>query len=269
MGQENKNQQQLDKKERIPEPQNRPATSEPARVGAFVHFIWAAAVVAIFAILAIWVLPLLLAEKVGRDTAGAGREILVRGFEAIAEACKTTVVAHNIYSQTLGQLDQTRKLVVHTQDVDIDFNLERPERKFREMIPWGKATVRLKVMGNRVQFYVPLDELSEKNFVYDRRNHRLTIEVPKLKIDRDLVKVQSDPAKIFEEKNGSWMPFGPDVEQLSLEARSQLENKVILAANNTLVWGEARRAAQKTLEHFFSLMRNSLADNVELQIYLP
>lgn len=247
-----------------------PAAAVPARAGALVHLIWACAFVAVFAILAVWVLPLYLTEKAGRDSATAGREILVRGLDAIAEACRPTVNVHNVISSTIGRLDPTRKLVVHTQNIDVEVNRHGEIRRIWEMIPWSKATVKLKVLDNRVQLYIPFDELSEKNFIFDRRNNSLTIEVPKLKIDREMVMVQSDPAKIFEEKRGSWVPFGVDVEELSYDARSELENEVIRTANkNELMWLAARDAAQKALEQLFSMMRSSLAENVTLQIYLP
>ncbi len=241
------------------------AATPPARTSTLVHFIWASAFVASLAMTIFGLVPMIMAAMAAREA----KAVMVRGFDGLAEALKPGISAHNIYSQTLASSDPTGKVVVHTQDVDVELFKEEEKRIISDLLPWGKANVRLKVMGNRVQYFVPLDKLSATNFVFDRRSNVLTVEVPPVKLDQEMVSVQSNPEKILEEKNGSWLPFGANVEKISLEARSELKDQVILAANHVLIRQQARQAAQAKLEQLFSLMRNSLGENVKLQIYLP
>jgi hypothetical protein len=239
---------------------------------ALVHFIWAIALVSIFAMLIFGLVPMLMTREVvqgGAQLLKDGASFLVRGFDGISEAFKPGVSAHNVYLQTIAAGDQSGKLVVFEQNIDLEIFKEEQMRRFADYIPWGKASVRLKVQGNRVQFYVPLDRLSADNFVFDRRSGVLTVEVPPVVLDQEMVSVQSDPAMILEEKNGSWVPFSTDVEKLSVDARAELKNQVILTANDQRVRDQARQAARAKLEQLFLLMRNSLNQDVKLQIYLP
>ena len=229
------------------------------RSSAWVHFVWAAAFVAVFAITAIWVLPLFMLRELGNQ-----------GVDAIKMALKPSVDAKSIFSQLLGSTDRTRKLVVVTQTVDVELYRENHKRVLNEWFPAGSAWVRVKVLDNQVQFYVPVEEITGQNFVYDDLTRTLRLISPPLRIDREMVSVQSDPAKIIVEEKGSWVPLiGPKVETLRNEAMSELKSEVLRAANHELVSEEARREAQKALDQFFGLLKASLRDDVKLQIQLP
>lgn len=252
------------------------ASDTPHRVSPFVHFIWATAIVAIFAICALWLYPVKTAsdgveggKKILYDVARESKDAIITGLQALAEAFKPSIKVQSIYTQTLGQLDHTRKLVVYTQEVDIEVYKEENKRVLNDWIPWGKANVRMKVMGNKVQFFVPMASLNEQSFSYDRRSRKLLVKVPRVELDKEMVMVQSDPDKMLLEKNGSWLPFGADVEKLNREAMSELKDKVILAANHQLIKEQAQRNAQLAVEQFFSIMSSALSDNVALQICLP
>lgn len=229
------------------------------RSSAWVHFIWAAAFVAVFAITAIWIVPLFMARELGNQ-----------GVDAIRKALKPSVEVKSVFSQLLGSTDRTRKLVVVTQTVDVELYRENHKRVLNDWFPAGSAWVRIKVLDNRVQFYVPVEEITGQNFVYDDLTGTLRVISPPLRIDKEMVSVQSDPEKIIVEEKGSRVPLiGPKVESLRKEAMSELKNEVLKAASHELVKQEAHREAQKALEQFFGLLKASLRDDVKLQIYLP
>ncbi len=231
-----------------------------------VHFIWAVAFVAVFAISAIWVLPLILVK----NTADRSLDAVKGGLDALIMALKPSVEVNTIISRTIGSLSREKKLVVMTQTVDAEITREKLGRTFYEYIPTGTARVRIKALDNRVQFYIPLDELGLERFQYDPSAGILKIFAPPVKIDRDVVFVQSDPAKLLIEAKGSWVPIiGPNVEELRNEVMADLKNEVVMTANQDLLWQEADRQAHKALEDFFQLLKSSLKENVSLQIYLP
>ena len=121
-----------------------------------------------------------------------------------------------------------------------------------------------------MQFYVPVEQITGQNFVYDDLTRTLRLISPALRIDREMVSVQSDPAKIIVEEKGPWVPLiGPKVEALRNEAMAELKSEVLRAASHELVKEEARREAQKALDQFFGMLKASLRDDVKLQIHLP
>ena len=226
---------------------------------AWVHLIWALAFVAVFAISAVWVLPLFMAQKLANT-----------GIDAVKQALKTDVNVNSIVSQMLGQISRQRKLVVLTQKVSVELTREANHRIFKDWVPAGSAWLNLKVLDNQVQFYVPLDQIDISRISFDAATGMLQIFAPPVKIDQEMVFVQNDPSRILAEEKGSWVPwFGPKVADLRQEAMADLKNEILRTANNELVWAEARREAQKALEDFFRLLQNSLRDNVRLQIYMP
>ena len=236
------------------------------RSSAWVHFIWASAFVAIFAITAIWVLPLLLVNQAAKTSI----DTVKSGIDALSMALKPSLEVNNVISHTLGELSRDKKLVVMTQTVDAEIAREKPGRAFYDYIPTGTARVRIKALENRVQFYIPLDEIGLDKFQYDPVARTLKIFAPPVKIDRDVVFVQNDPAKLLIEAKGSWVPIlGPNVEELRNEVMADLKNEVIMSANRELVWQEAHRQAYMALDNFFQMLKASLRDDVKLQIYLP
>ena len=244
---------------RSPEPGAGNGKVTEVRSSAWVHFIWAVAFVAVFAITAIWVVPLFMVRELGNN-----------GIDALKMALKPSIDAKSIFSQLLGGTDRTRKLVVVTQTVDVDLYREYHKRVLNDWFPAGSAWVRVKVLDNQVQFYVPVEEITGQNFVYDDLTRTLRLISPALRIDREMVSVQSDPAKIIFEEKGSWVPLiGPKVEALRNEAMAELKSEVLRAASHELVKEEARREAQKALDQFFGMLKASLRDDVKLQIHLP
>lgn len=244
---------------RLPEPCTGKGPEQVVKSSAWVHFIWALAFVAVFAITAVWVLPLFMARELGNQ-----------GLDALQKAFKPSVEVKSVFSQLLGSTDRTRKLVVVTQTVDVELYRDHHKRVLNDWFPAGSAWVRIKVLDNRVQYYVPVEEITGQNFVYDDLTGTLRVVSPPLRIDKEMVSVQSDPEKIIVEEKGSWVPLiGPKAETLRKEAMSELKNEVLKAANHELVKEEARREAQKALEQFFGLLKASLRDDVKLQIYLP
>ena len=236
---------------------------------AWVHFIWALAFVAVFSVSAIWIYPLYLAQEGAKGSGKILQQTISKGMDALRSCLKTEIKAENIYSQLLGDIDRTRKLVVFTQNVDIELDKEDNKRILNDWLPAGTASMNMKVMGNKVQFFVPVAKINLDDFYYDPVHKELNIVCPPVEIDSDMVVVQSNPEKIKIKESGSWVPFiGPDVKELTRKAKMELKNEVLLAANNELVWIAARAEAKKALQQFFLLLQRSLNEKVRIKIQL-
>lgn len=236
---------------------------------AWVHLIWALAFVAVFSVSAIWVYPLYLAQKGAQGGGKILQQTIRKGMDALNACLKTEIKAENIYSQMLGDIDRTRKLVVFTQNIDVELDKEHNKRILSDWLPAGSAKVNMKVMGNKVQFFVPVDEINIDDFYYDPVHNELNIVCPPVEVDSDMVVVQSNPEKIKIKESGSWVPFiGPDVKELTRKAKMELKNEVLLAANNELVWLAARAEAKKALQQFFILLQRSLKEKIRIKIQL-
>jgi hypothetical protein len=236
---------------------------------AWVHLIWALAFVAVFSVSAIWVYPLYLAQKGAKGGGKILQQTIGKGMDALKACLKTEIKAENIYSQMLGDIDRTRKLVVFTQNIDVELDKEHNKRILSDWLPAGSAKVNMKVMGNKVQFFVPVDKINIDDFYYDPVHKELNIVCPPVEVDSDMVVVQSNPEKIKINESGSWVPFiGPDVKELTRKAKMELKNEVLLAANNELVWLAARAEAKKALQQFFILLQRSLKEKIRIKIQL-
>lgn len=60
-----------------------------------------------------------------------------------------------------------------------------------------ETTLRMVARDNRVQYYLPMDKLLAENVHWDTATGRLTLYVPDLQLDEELVEVQTDPSKIW------------------------------------------------------------------------
>ena len=207
-------------------------------------------------------LPLLLAEK---TVVG-----ILKGFQAVSQACKTSEKSKEIWSFTLGKMDEKKKLVVYTQDINVEIEETEAKRILNDYIPAGTAKVKVKVMDNRVQYVIPLDQITEECFVYNPTTKKFVINCPPVKIDQTMVVVQSNPEKIIKEQSGSWVPvIGPDVDKLTDKVLGQIKTEVIRQANHQIFKEKARKEAIHALESLFQVLKNSLSEGIDFQIMLP
>lgn len=177
----------------------------------------------------------------------------------------------SIIIHRLTAMDEQKKLVVFTQEVDIEVSDEDHPRFFYDYFPKGSATVKMRLKENRVQYYIPLDEIKLDTIEYDPNSRVLTIFAPQTRIDNKTVFVQTDPAKITIEENGSWNPWGPKTEDLKNKIRESLKQEVLRAASHPLVREKADREAEKALQQLFNNILDAWlkGNSSKLQIIMP
>lgn len=175
------------------------------------------------------------------------------------------------YISEFGKTHLDKKLVVLTQDVTVEISKEIDNRILWDWVSVGSANSKFKFIDNKVQYYVPLSEIKDDSIFYDPQTRTVKIISPKVRIDKDMVSVQSDPTKVIKEENGSWSPFGPSLKDLSNEIMAEVKEVVIREGYHQFIRDKAQAEAQKAVEDFFNAALSELIkkENVNLQIILP
>ena len=193
---------------------------------------------------------------------------------AISTYNAITGQARSVISQYISEFGKThldKKLVVLTQDVTVEISKEIDNRILWDWVSVGSANSKFKFIDNKVQYYVPLSEIKDDSVLYDPQTRTIKVIAPKVRIDKEMVSVQSDPAKVVKEENGSWSPFGPSLKDISNEIMSEVKSVVIREGYHQLIRDKAQVEAQKAIEDFFNTALSELIkkENVNLQIILP
>lgn len=245
----------------------KPANS--SKTSPWVHLIWASVTMVIILVLAFVIYPVEKAHMVISEGKTTFEKVVETGVDAFKAGIRPQISVKDVVSRTLGKIDRSKKLVVFTQEVDVEISREKNKRILDDYLPAGSAAVKIRVLGNKVQFFVPLVKIDINCFSYDRTSRVLSIKCPRVLMDKDVVSVQTDPAKIIIEENSSWVPLGPKSSDLLKEAQADLKNEVLRTANHDLVWSAAKIEAEAALRDFFRALEDSLRDNSSIQIILP
>jgi hypothetical protein len=201
-----------------------------------------------------------LAEAPARIAEAPGKFI-----EGLAGAFGPTVTVDTLFSSAIGQIHSHPKLVVMTAPIDAE--VSKASNTTWAGINFGTTTVRIRAHDNKVQYYVPLQNLATSNFVYDDIHKKLVVRVPAPVLDREIVDVQSDPAKIDIETSNGWAKLDTfSGAPLREEAQHDLRNAVLIAGSNELLEHEAERRGQEVLRNALRPIADALKPDVELDI---
>ena len=132
----------------------------------------------------------------------------------------------------LTQLETRAKFVSHTVHYDITIGKSVENRIFSDYIPAGSAEAKINFKDNKVQFYIPINEIQVSDIIFDAKNEILTVNVPKAKLDKDIIEIQTDPEKVLIETKNSWVPFiGPKTQPIIEDLRAEAKKELILTVN--------------------------------------
>jgi len=129
------------------------------------------------------------------------------------------------------------------------------------------TTVRLVAKDNKVQYYVQLEDITEESVTYDSVSGTLTLDIPYLTLDQDLIQVQTDPSKIwimsekgFYDTMADWIRS--DEHKISALMLNKLKPLVIQEANSPEKLQIASKNAQPQLEYLLRM----LVDKTDLKV---
>ena len=155
-------------------------------------------------------------------------------------------------------LSDKPKLVVLTPSLDVMLTRSSETRVLWGKLDLGTTIVRLEAHDNRVQYIVPLEELTESDLQYDAARNVLTVVAPAPRVDDMLVEVQSDPSKIEIETDNGWLKLDRySGKPLREEAKAQLREAVLKQSDKPMINEQARASAAQAIT---ALLRSPLAN---------
>jgi hypothetical protein len=175
--------------------------------------------------------------------------ILMIGANRIVD--KTTKSLAPSYSNsTIIQTSATRlrqeaKLVVLSADITVE--VTRTSSKIVwDLLDFGDTVATVRTRGNRAQYFVALDKITEKDF--NVRGSSLHVTVPEPRVDESIVEVQTDPNQIEVRTQVGWARLDKRSGELArAEARKSLRQAIISEAKAPRYAEEARDSARKKI----------------------
>ncbi len=167
----------------------------------------------------------------------------------------------NVYNveitlNTIGKLQQESKIVVLTAELTVDVERSSTKRFMWDYYDLGTTTVRMKVPGNKVQYYIPADSLDENSITWDHERQELVLNLPDPILDEDIVEVQSDPRLIQVQKDIGWARLDAySGKAMEDQIKSELREKVIEAGKHELLLEKAKRNAEKVIKELFDRLK--------------
>ncbi len=181
----------------------------------------------------------------------------------------TTINVTTFIQTTADQVRKTGKLVVLVADVNVEIlkKSEKVKKVFGYDIPLGTTEVRLKALGNKVQFVVSLDQVGPGNFAFNGDNRRLRVTIPRPLVDEALVEVQSDPSKIHIETEVGWARLDSRSGQfLRDQAKAELKPAIITEARRGPYADQAEASAKENILKLLLPLKQHLPPDVRFEI---
>src|SRR5947207_4211903 len=178
----------------------------------------------------------------------------------LAQAFQPKVNVNTVIYTTLSNMVNQSKLVVLSTQINVD--LTKSNEKVIWGVPLGTTTVTIRALDNRVQYYVPLTNISKGDFRYDDVHKRLTLRVPAPRIDEELVDVQSDPSKIEFRTDVGWARLNSRSGQfLRDQAQRELRPAIVREGNNSLYLDKARSNARESFKKLLEPLGTKLKED--------
>ncbi|MEW6305578.1 MAG: DUF4230 domain-containing protein [Verrucomicrobiota bacterium] len=185
----------------------------------------------------------------------------------IKESFRPKVTINTVISSMIDRLRNEPKLVVLTAQINVEVTKESEKNVLWGYVDMGTSRVKLRALGNKVQYYVPLEGLGAENFEYDDARRRLIVTVPAPVFDEDVVDVQSDPSRIEVETQVGWGRLDKySGEFLRDQARRDLRPAVVREGKNELLRDKARSNAKTSLEELLAPLTGAMQENVEVEV---
>lgn len=130
-----------------------------------------------------------------------------------------------------------------------------------------ETTLRMVARDNRVQYCVSLSNLSANDILYDGATGKLSLFLPELRLDEELIQVQSDPAKIwimtekgFYDRLTDW--FSGNTHKIHAQMRGKLRELVIAEANSPENLALARKNAALELSNLVKVLADKVGGHL-------
>ncbi len=205
---------------------------------------WAFAVVAVVGILAVagivWKIVSLPEKAVD-----ATQETINKTLETAEKILRPKVEINEVIINTLGELHKQSKLVVMSETVDLVMERSSTKKFLWDKLSMGTTVVEMRVRENKVQYILPLEQVTRDSFHWDDSKGEIVIDIPRPVIDRDIVEVQSNPNLIDVRTERGWARLkSKSGKFLENQIRGDLRQELIRQGNNEIYLNEAHRKAE-------------------------
>jgi hypothetical protein len=193
----------------------------------------------------------------------------IKSIQGVLDFTRKTVKEY--ISVNYGEGKEEQKLVVFTQNLDVEIDKDEDNRILWDWISVGSARLKVKFLDNKVQYFVPLHEIKDNHIMFDPERRTIKIVCPPVFIDKDMVVIQTDPDKIIREENGTWSPFGPKMKDLNYAVQKGIHEKTLRMGFTKDIRLKAEAAAKKALEELFNkiLAEFLKKENLNLELVMP
>ena len=194
-------------------------------------------------------------------------------LETLADAFKSRTSYETYITGAISSLKSNPKLVVLT--ASIDANVKKSASTTALWVYWGTTTVEVRAKENKVQFYIPLDDIGSYSFRYDAVHKTLILLTRPPMLDEDIVDVQNDPSKIEMATSNGWAKFDTwSGAPMREDARRELRAAVLQAAKQPaqydLLTLKAKENAKVHLKRLLEPFAESLNPDTKIEIeFLP
>ncbi|HLX63772.1 MAG TPA: DUF4230 domain-containing protein [Planctomycetota bacterium] len=187
-----------------------------------------------------------------------------QALEGFSSAFQPQVSYKTLLSGTIGQLNNNPKLVVLTADIEAMVTHESTSTFVG--IPVGSAKAEVKVPA-KIQYYVPMKDLSLGDFTYDAQAKLLVVKIPPPILDTEVVDINSDPDKIQIRTEFGWSPLsifkGAGVRA---EAQRHLREAALEQGRHELLFDRAQKNAKEIVAQQMEKVSQALNDGVRLEV---
>ena len=194
---------------------------------------------------------------------------VVETAKGLGQAFQPKITVNKTLALAIGALDSKFEFKVGERAIDVV--VEKTSETEWMGVPVGKTVTRLRVLGNRVQYIVPLSNISPEQdwtFVGSDSGGALLVTLPAPTVDLAMVSIQTDPAKIQLEVDDQWLNnvffWQSDSQD---EARHRIRDEVAKQAGARAFILEVEQDAAPRIEALLqSTLQASLRPNVQVKV---
>jgi hypothetical protein len=183
----------------------------------------------------------------------------------LADLLRPNFSAKTVVFNAVGEMTKRKKLVVLTANVTAEIHKENTKTWLG--VNWT-TTVDLKAPG-KVQYYVPLEDFATRDISVAADGRSVVVRVAAPALDREIVEVESDPAKIEVRTAAGWGRLQSwSGQTLENSAKAELRRYVLEAGDAPLVHAQAETAAREAVTEIMKPLAGALKEGVEVRVEL-
>lgn len=172
-------------------------------------------------------------------------------------------------STSADKLRRTGKLVVLQSEVSVNIVKENTKilTVLGQPVNLGTTKVTVRCGGNKIQYYVPLEQFSATKFTYNSNKKQLVVAIPPPLLDETMVDVQSDPSKIEVQTEVGWARLDSKSGQTMRQSALKELRAAALQEGRAPIHAEAARTeALGAIQKLLSPLSIQLNSGVELMV---